>query len=745
MLTPGAGGEYVDDEGIFGNDVEGDWTICHLAFAAEWERCRRRERLGVLAHHGQHVRDAEQRDERERVRGAARASVAWDPAAESESASVCACAADDAAAAALYVWGFAARGRSSHSGATVTAMATVTVTVTVTISSSAMPPFRAAASSRPRRWRCWWRRRRPPARGGGGQRGGGGGGCAAREREPDWARVHGVGEGEGQGGGTRTGGVGGRRRDARGSRAFRGCAIGIRLARGGRRGGREERRGRCCSTLVLADAFAFNSVSQRPTSPAARAPDTESRKAPPAWAGAGAARPISGTSAMSSDGTGGTNGSGKSAGTVYEDAKETLSTRGSRADSRMGGQAQGEDAPPMPQGPGQDPLDAPAPRHSRRLRAPRRCIQQHSRDGSTSAQTAGSATASATLGGSASNTTLATPATGHAPLKPERVYGPPGLGAFDAQSLNFAAHGLTSPNPAANPTVNAFAPPHALTNAFAPPPMPGKGSKGSVGSWDKAGLELGFSRAASHSLLGTFGSANAVPVDTHRWVAVWRRRGWRGVWESAERSGSAPHLSLDLDDAPPGAEGRWRLLGGSAHSLMLGSSSSLAASQEWGEGAGRRGTFGLSPAAQYHHSPGHSSEHDSGHSRVGNSSVNSSSLSSASSHAHGPRLPTAHSLYPSSGSGNSARARILAHAGSVEGPMSPTLSAFGHLARDRDGEHSGSSGSSGRRQENSSGSGSGSGADRARSPLVRAGSPGSPVSPLLSPWAGGLGPDWHPT
>ncbi|KAF8151227.1 hypothetical protein K438DRAFT_433153 [Mycena galopus ATCC 62051] len=364
----------------------------------------------------------------------------------------------------------------------------------------------------------------------------------------------------------------------------------------------------------------------------------------------------------------------------------------------------------------------------------------------------------ATLAGTASNATLATTTTGYVPPKPERVYttpyahGPPGLGALDAPALDVD-----------NPNVNVFAP---------APPVMAKGSIGSGGSWDKAGLELGFSRAASHSFLGTFGSANAVPVSAVGAAVPGIRvvpstapspfgaagGGGRSVSSpfgataartpfglGETRNGSTPHLSLDLDDAPPGAEGRWRLLGASVHSL-LGSSSSLGASQEWSEGAGRRGTFGLSPAAQYHYSPAQSSEHGSFHSRLGNSSLNSESLSSASS--HGPRLPSTtagHSLYPSSGSGHStsARARILAHAGSVEGPMSPTLSAFGHIARD--GEHSGSSGSrsgsQGRRQENSSGSGSSAG-EHGRGPLARA---ASPSSPLMSPWAGGLDANWRPT
>lgn len=144
-------------------------------------------------------------------------------------------------------------------------------------------------------------------------------------------------------------------------------------------------------------------------------------------------------------------------------------------------------------------------------------------------------------------------------------------------------------------------------------------------SWDAAGLELGFARPPSNERLGTFGSTNVVPVP----VAV-LAPGIRVVGASTSSSlgatgngnataggggerrspfmrpgaaslpfvegrSNAPHLSLDLDDAPPGAEGRWRLLGASAHSL-LGSSSSLgAASQEWAAGAGAewRGTFGV--------------------------------------------------------------------------------------------------------------------------------------------------------
>ncbi|KAJ7146746.1 hypothetical protein C8R44DRAFT_724482 [Mycena epipterygia] len=199
-------------------------------------------------------------------------------------------------------------------------------------------------------------------------------------------------------------------------------------------------------------------------------------------------RPISGASGMSSDGT---NGSGKSGGTVYTDARETLSTQNSSARIgnapsftalRPGDEAQASAGAP-------DPLDLPAPppfaafvssassQHSLHS-VSQTSLAQHSLNQSTSAS-ASLSNQHTTLGGSsaASNTTLATtPVTGHAPLKPERAYahGPPGLGVD-----SFARDG----------------PKHA----------------GSVVSWDAAGLELGFSRPASHSQLGTFGSANVLP------------------------------------------------------------------------------------------------------------------------------------------------------------------------------------------------------------------------------------------
>ncbi|KAJ7692126.1 hypothetical protein B0H17DRAFT_1330880 [Mycena rosella] len=391
-------------------------------------------------------------------------------------------------------------------------------------------------------------------------------------------------------------------------------------------------------------------------------------------------------------------------GTVFTDARETLSTRGSGAqvgggngngsghsvnDGGADGGADGQDAEQDAEQDagqeGQDPLDAPAPAALAAF--------EHSLHRTSTHSLSGQAT---TLGGTetASNTTLATPATEHAVLKPERAYayahGPPGLegnafGSFDANNASS-----------------------------------GNGATKQGWAWDAAGLELGFARPASHSKLGTFGSANVgalpagvfgapgirvVGASTGSSVGGGAGSSLGGVTSSSEAFGAgglpvvnvgAPHLSLELDDAPPGAEGEWRLLGRS------GSDGSLGQRREWGMGGvgimgepGRRGTFG--GAAEYHHTQGPSSEQGSLHSRANNSSLNSASLSSAShSHSGHSRLHSGnassgalHSQYPSSGS--SARARALAHAGSVEGPMSPAVSAFGHRARDA--EHSGSSGS----------------------------------------------------
>ncbi|KAJ7651231.1 hypothetical protein FB45DRAFT_33055 [Roridomyces roridus] len=411
-------------------------------------------------------------------------------------------------------------------------------------------------------------------------------------------------------------------------------------------------------------------------------------------------RPISG---VSSDGT---TGSAKSGGTVYTDAKETLSSQASRSSARLGNRANTSQSN-VP-----DPLDLPAP-------APLAAFassSQHSLHhvpSSTSVQDSSNGTErqTATLAGSASNTTLATtPATGNSLLQPERAYAyshpPPGLGSFASYSASASSKG--------------------------------------TGGWDPAALELGFSRPASHDKLGTFGSGNVIPGPGPTTSSFGGAPGIRivgapttiasaGPAADGQGGAVAPHLSLDLDDAPPGAEGGWRLIGGS----QFGSQTSLGS----GHGAGRRGTFGGagSGAAEYHFASGPPSEHGSFHSRIGSSSLNSASLSSGSRSGHAQMAsgatgnssyPAGHSLYPSSdsgGSNKSARARAMLHAASVEGPMSPATSAFGHRVREA-GDHSGSSGSGHserRRQENSS-----------LSP---------PMSPLMAPWVGGLAPEWRPT
>ncbi|KAJ7765816.1 hypothetical protein DFH07DRAFT_1014179 [Mycena maculata] len=458
----------------------------------------------------------------------------------------------------------------------------------------------------------------------------------------------------------------------------------------------------------------------------------------PAAAAAGP-RPISGLSGMSSEGTagtGGTAGSGKSGGTVFEDAVSTFGSRAASSSALRNEASAGlrqQDAAPGAQGGAEavDPLDLPAPaplaafasssQHS--LHQTHSAHSLHSTSQASLTQTASASLTHQNTNTSISTTTTtlgsATAAAGHTPLKPERAY----------------AHG-----------------PPGLEFAVAPNTSTGTGASGkSSASWDAAGLELGFSRPASHSKLGTFGSANLVPVPPVpalpsyafgappgiRVVGASTSSTLRdgGVGGGSGGRSSAPHLSLDLDDAPPGAEGEWRLLGGS-----------VEAGREWGivqveGGSGRRDTFGGVGlgAAQYHHPSGHSSEQGSFHSRVGASSLSSGSsaharLASAQNSSSGH----SHSLYPSSGS-TSARARALARAGSVEGPMSPATSAFGHRVRDAGaGEHSGSSGSGGgRAQETSAASGERE-HERSRSPR-------SPTSPLLAPWAGGLDPEWRPT
>ncbi|KAJ7813092.1 hypothetical protein B0H14DRAFT_1447360 [Mycena olivaceomarginata] len=298
-------------------------------------------------------------------------------------------------------------------------------------------------------------------------------------------------------------------------------------------------------------------------------------------------RPISGASHLSSDGTGGTGGSGKSGGTVFTDARETLSTRGgggegvcvgarvvwesgcTSADTSRGTRTRGGTCG------GRRPA-----RHARTC-TPRRfrdelagvvapLHQTVSKDSAASGS--GSGLGNTTLGGSStsgqgSSSTLATTTTAPTEMmmaKPERAYayphGPPGLGfvgdSFVPTAGNEKGNGKN-----------------------------GNGN-GSVGSWDAAGLELGLARPPSNERLGTFGSANVVPVPvavpapgihvvgastssslgaTGNGNATAGGGGERrspfmrpgaGSLPFVEGRSSAPHLSLDLDDAPPGAEGR---------------------------------------------------------------------------------------------------------------------------------------------------------------------------------------------
>ncbi|KAJ7824445.1 hypothetical protein B0H14DRAFT_2823733 [Mycena olivaceomarginata] len=151
---------------------------------------------------------------------------------------------------------------------------------------------------------------------------------------------------------------------------------------------------------------------------------------------AAGSRPMSGVSGPSGTSSDGTTGSGKSGGTVYTDARETLSTRGSRPSSRVRGWEGAEAPPPTPPLPtplsqSHDPLDAPAPpalaafagsqtslhRQQSREEEEDEELLHHSRDNSMSGT---SHQQTATLAGSASNTTLAT----DTPLKPERAEQP---------------------------------------------------------------------------------------------------------------------------------------------------------------------------------------------------------------------------------------------------------------------------------------------------------------------------------
>ncbi|KAF7325751.1 hypothetical protein MKEN_00425600 [Mycena kentingensis (nom. inval.)] len=454
----------------------------------------------------------------------------------------------------------------------------------------------------------------------------------------------------------------------------------------------------------------FSSSNSRPNTPGSR---------PVSGALGSGSRPISGV------GSEGTNGSSKSGGTVYTDARETLSTRGSN--SRVGAGTP-LDAPPLPttgdpdatvRAETQDPLDMPAPAAF----APFSSAASMHHSGSRTSLSEASQTQ--TLSHQAS-------------LEQQGdAFGLDAVGKHDPDDWD-----------------------NTPTTCISDGDEKAKGSLTSATSWDKAGLELGFARPASFDKLGTFGSGNreapllttgnnpfmapvfhappppsfnprssppAVTVPLYGSSSLSsnapgiRIVNARPTAAAPSVANAAPHLSLDLDDAPPGADGGWRLLGGSTHSL-LGSGSEVGV----GVGPpGKRGTFGAqASAAQYHHTAGPSSEHGSLHSRL-NQSTNSGSISSRSANSHSRDKTgssnsnsNGHSQYPSSGSARSRAA--LGRPPSVEGPMSPAMSAFGaqHLA------------------EGSSGS------ERAISPLPRA---RSPNSPLMSPWAGGLDAEWRPT
>ncbi|KAJ7266545.1 hypothetical protein C8J57DRAFT_374884 [Mycena rebaudengoi] len=166
-----------------------------------------------------------------------------------------------------------------------------------------------------------------------------------------------------------------------------------------------------------------------------------------------------------------------------------------------------------------------------------------------------------------------------------------------------------------------------------------------------------------------------------RLVVEVRRRWARQCWVPVTVSGPF------LDDAPPGAREGWRRLNRS------GSFSGTHSYGDFGDvsDVGRRGTFGGLG--------------------VGGTSALPVDLGSFSSHSRsvgsGSNSTPSH-LHSGSGSGSHGRAasRALSHAGSVEGPLSPSVSAFGHRQDYSSNSNSNSgSASSGRRQENSSGSG----------------------------------------
>ncbi|KAJ6615873.1 hypothetical protein B0H10DRAFT_2220052 [Mycena sp. CBHHK59/15] len=425
-------------------------------------------------------------------------------------------------------------------------------------------------------------------------------------------------------------------------------------------------------------------------------------------------RPVSGVS--SGAGSSGSSGGG----TVFHDARETLSTQNSfaRGPAQAGTlSTQGSFA----RSGGQDPLDAPTPAPLAAFSSASSSSSLHSVHSASGAPSLSHTTntASNTLGGSSSGATLnvvGAPLAANAAQavgKPQRAYGvPPGLG-WDVQALELGfsrpvqsvdgsrstagSSPLVLPPGAASPFGGAAVPLAA--------PNPSFGGAG-------GGLLGGLPAPRIHSLV-------------------------------LDRTG----LDLSLDDAPPGAGVGWARLGGSSSEHLSAGPSGIgggsASMNEWGVGegwdegvAGRRGTFGGAGSAQYVHSTDHPSEHASLHSRL--VSLAPSSLtgkSPASSHLQAPST-TSGSSYSNPGS---ARSVMLTHAGSVEGPMSPAVSAFGRHAR-RAGENSGSSGSGAgsRRQENSSGSGHN---ERALSP----GRGGARSPGLRVPWAGGLGDDWRAT
>ncbi|CAK5277439.1 unnamed protein product [Mycena citricolor] len=255
-------------------------------------------------------------------------------------------------------------------------------------------------------------------------------------------------------------------------------------------------------------------------------------------------------------------------------------------------------------------------------------------------------------------------------LDPLDVPAPPALAEFTSSSQ----HSLSSSSdptsdPASSLTERQSHTTMATTPATGNSPMrqrayahgpPGLEDHGSISSWDK--FEHGFSRPPSHDQLGTFGSSNLTVVPL----------------PASAFGGGVRLVHPTLDDAPPGANGSWRQLGGVQSNA----------------GPGHRFTFGESRVAKYHDTQGPPSEHGSFHSRLNLSLSSGSSVVGLSD-----TLP--------------ARSRALQRSDSVQGSLSPPLSAFGSRSRSRDPQDS----------------------------LPRSRSPGSS---LLVPWVGGLDSDWRP-